>query len=223
MRGISMYQKHGFLYKLERRFGKLAIKNLMLILVGAMAIVFLMDLFVTAKTGFSLAGRLIFHRESIFAGEIWRIFTFIFLPPDSSLLFIIISLYFYYLIGTTLENEWGSFGFTLYYLLGVIGAIVSGFITGYATNYYLNMSLFLAFAILNPNFEVLLFFFIPLKMKWLAIIDAVLLGISFVLSGWDGRLAIIMALINLLIFFTPALLDRIKSTYRRHKWKKNFK
>ncbi len=218
-----MYYRRGLIDKLERKFGKLAIKNLMMIIVGAMAIVFLMDIFVSAKTGYSLWGRLMFHRESILAGEVWRIFTFIFLPPDSSLLFIIILLYFYYLIGTTLENQFGAFGFTLYYLLGIIGAIISGFITGYATNYYLNMSLFLAFAILNPNFEILLFFFIPLRMKWLAVIDAVLLGISFVFSTWSGRLALIMALLNLLIFFTPHLIDHIKAADRRRKWKKNFK
>ena len=218
-----MYYKRGFIDKLERKFGRLAIKNLMMIIVGAMAIVFLMDIFVSAKTGYSLWGRLMFERGAILSGEIWRVFTFIFLPPNSSLFLIIISLYFYYLIGTTLENQFGSFGFTLYYLLGIIGAIVSGFITGYATNYYLNMSLFLAFAILNPNFEILLFFFIPLKMKWLAIIDAVLLGLSFVSSTWSGRLALVMALLNLLIFFTPHLIDQIKAADRRRKWNKNFK
>ena len=218
-----MYYKRGFIDKLERKFGRLAIKNLMMIIVGAMAIVFLMDIFVSAKTGYSLWGRLMFERGAILSGEIWRVFTFIFLPPNSSLFLIIISLYFYYLIGTTLENQFGSFGLTLYYLLGIIGAIVSGFITGYATNYYLNMSLFLAFAILNPNFEILLFFFIPLKMKWLAIIDAVLLGLSFVSSTWSGRLALVMALLNLLIFFTPHLIDQIKAADRRRKWNKNFK
>ncbi len=218
-----MYYRRGLIDRLERKFGKLAIKNLMLIIVGAMAIVFLMDIFVSAKTGYSLWGRLAFHRESILAGEVWRIFTFVFLPPNSSLLFIIISLYFYYLIGTTLENQFGAFGFTLYYFLGIAGAIISGFITGYVTNYYLNMSLFLAFAILNPNFEILLFFFIPLRMKWLAVIDAVLLGISFVFSTWSGRLALVMALVNLLIFFTPHLIDHIKAADRRRKWNKKFK
>ena len=218
-----MYYRQGLINKLERKFGKLAIKNLMLILVGAMAIVFLMDIFVSAKTGFSLWGRLMFDRSAILAGEVWRLFTFTFLPPETSLIFVILSLYFYYLIGTTLENQWGAFGFTLYYLLGVIGAIASGFITGYATNGYLNMSLFLAFAILNPNFEVMLFFFLPVKMKWLAIVDAVLLGASFVLSTWSIRISIIMALVNLLIFFTPHLIDHIKAAYRRYKWKKNFK
>ncbi len=218
-----MYYRRRFLDKLEKKFGKLAINNLMLILVGAMAIVFLMDLFVTAKAGFSLSGRLVFNREAIFSGEVWRIFTFLFLPPESNLIFTAIALYFYYLIGTTLENQWGSFGFTLYYLLGAIGAIASGFITGYATNYYLNMSLFLAFAILNPNFEVLLFFFLPLKMKWLAIVDTILLVLSFVYSGWRSRIALVVALLNLFIFFTPHLIDHFKAAARRRKWKNNFK
>ncbi len=86
--------------------------------------------------------------------------------------FIAFSLYFYYLIGTALEREWGSFWFDVYYFCGAIGTVIAGFITGSATNYYLNMSLFFAFAALYPNFQVLLFFFIPIKIKWLAYVDA---------------------------------------------------
>ncbi len=218
-----MYYRPGGLDKLERKFGKLAIKNLMLILVGAMAIVFAMDLFVGAKTGQSLYFRLMFDRTAILNGEVWRAFTFLFLPPDSGIIFIIFSLYFYYLIGTAIENEWGAFGFTAYYFLGVIGAIASGFIAGYATNYYLNMSLFLAFAILNPNYEIYLFFFVPIKMKWLGLISGILLIMSFYYSTWGGRLSLIMALINLLVFFTPLLIKRIKQAYGKWKWKQNFK
>lgn len=218
-----MYYRPKLLDRLERKLGKLAINNLMPILVGAMAIVFVMDLAVGMKTGESLSLRLMFDRDAIFAGEVWRVFTFLFLPPSSGLLFMIFALYFYYVIGTVLESEWGAFGFTVYYLLGVVGAIASGFIAGYATNYYLNMTLFLAFAILNPNYEVRIFFLIPIRMKWLALIDGILLSVSFVLSSWGGRLSLIAALINLLIFFTPLLIKRIKQAYDKWKWNRKFK
>ena len=139
-----MIYNQTWLEKLRRRFGRFGIPNLMLIIVGAMAIVFVMDFAVMAASGRSLSSVLAFDRAMIFRGQVWRIFTFLFIPPSSSLLFAALTLYFYWLIGSTLENQWGSFGFTLYYLLGVVGAIVCGFISGYATNYYLNMSLFLS-------------------------------------------------------------------------------
>ncbi len=218
-----MIYRQNWINKLERKLGRIAIPNLMTILVGAMAIVFLMDKMLMPMTGASLWQTLCFDRAAIFEGQIWRVFTFLFLPPSSSILWIIFSLYLYYMIGGALENYWGSFGFTLYYLLGAIGAMVSGLITGFATNEYLNLSLFFAFTVLNPNFEILLFFFIPIKMKWLAILNGVVFVASFVMSGWGGRLALLFAVLNVIVFFAPQLADAIKSLYRRWKWNRNFK
>ena len=191
-----MIYNQTWLEKLRRRFGRFGIPNLMLIIVGAMSIVFVMDFAVMAASGRSLSSVLAFDRAMIFRGQVWRIFTFLFIPPSSSLLFAALTLYFYWLIGSTLENQWGSFGVTLYYLLGVVGAIVCGFISGYATNYYLNMSLFFAFAMLYPEYRVLLFFFIPVKMKWLAAVDAALFVWSFITTNFAGRLALIAAVIK---------------------------
>ncbi|MBQ8510375.1 MAG: hypothetical protein IJ493_10770 [Clostridia bacterium] len=218
-----MIYRRGWLDRAQRKLGRFAIPNLMLILVGAMAIVFVMDMLITPVTGHSLQEVLYFDRALIMQGQVWRIVTFLFLPPSSSMIFIIFSLYFYWHIGSTLENQWGSFGFTAYYILGAVGAIIAGFITGYATNTYLNLSLFFAFALLFPDYEILLFFFIPVKMKWLAVLDAVGFLMSFVYESWAGRLALIMAVINVFIFFTPNFIDWCKSLYRRWKWKQNFK
>ncbi len=211
------------LKKLERKLHFLAIPNLMLIIVGAMGVVFVMDLLISASAGQSIYSMLTFNKALIAKGQVWRIFTFLFLPPSSNIFFALISLYFYWLIGSALEHEWGSFGFTVFYLLGAVGAIISGLITGYATNDYLNMSLFLAFALLNPDYTVLVFFILPVKMKWLALIDGIGILLSLITTSWSGRLAIVMALINLLIFFTPTLVTRIKQAYGRWKWKRNFK
>lgn len=217
-----MYIRQNWLDKLERRFGRLAIPNLMTIIVGAMVIVYILS-YAAAGAGYSLTSMLRFDRNLILEGQVWRIFTFLFLPSSSGIFFVIISLYFYWMIGSTLENQWGAFSFTVYYLLGAIGAIASGFIAGGTTNSYLNLSLFLAFALLNPEYRILFFFFIPVKMKWLALIDGAVLIYSFIIESWPGRLALIMALLNLLVFFTPSFIDWIKSLVRRYKWKRNFK
>ena len=209
--------------RLERRFRRFAIPNLMLILVGAMAIVFIMDFAIGNTTGRSLISILSFDRDAIMAGQVWRVVTFLFVPPSTSVIWVIFGLYFYYMIGSTLENQWGAFGFTVYYLIGALGSIISGFIAGSVTNSYLNLSMFFAFALLYPDYQILLFFFIPIKMKYLALLDAVSFIIMFILGSWSTRLAIIVALINLFIFFGPNFIDRIKGLYRSYQWKQKFK
>ncbi len=218
-----MQYRQSFLRSLERKYGRYAIKNLMLILIGAMGIVYLMNLMLTRSMGVSLYYTLTFDRAAIFDGEIWRIVTFLFLPPVSGLAFTILSLYFYYFIGSALEARWGAFGFTAFYILGAIGAVVSGFITGYASNMYLNLSLFLAYAILYPNTEFRLFFLIPIEARWIALADGLFLLWLFFTNSWSGKLGIIMALINLVIFFAPQLKAYGITLQRRWKWNQNFK
>jgi len=158
-----MYLKNDFLQKLQRRFGKYAIKNLMMYIVGAMAAI--------CAVGFvapvNLIGMFTFNLAAIMQGEIWRVITFIFIPPNAGIIFIFFALYLYWLIGSALES-------------GIIGAVIAGLVTGFATNFYLNLSLFLAFAILFPNFELRLFFILPVKMKWLACLNLVFLGYEFI-------------------------------------------
>lgn len=72
----------------------------------------------------SLSYYLMFDREAIFHGQIWRLVSFIFMPPSSSPVFLLISLMFYWYLGTSLQNTWGTFRFTVYYLCGMLGAIL---------------------------------------------------------------------------------------------------
>lgn len=218
-----MIYKEPLLDKLQRKLGRYAIPNLMNYLVIGMGIVFVMDMFLFPFTRLSLTNLLAFNRAAILRGQVWRLITFVLIPPNSSLLFILLSLYFYWMLGSTLENRWGRFRFNAYYLCGVIGTIIGGFITGYATNYYLNLSLFLAFAILYPDFEILLFFILPIKMKWLAIADAALLLLSAIGQGLTGWVALAFSLINVALFFGRDLVDLCKTAYRRYKWKQNWK
>lgn len=216
-----MKKRRNLLGSLQYKYGKYAVQNLMLIVVGAMAIVFIMDFLISAASGISVYSLLMFDRAQILKGEVWRVLTFAFLPPNSSIIFIIFSLYFYYMIGSALEHEWGSFKFNVFYIFGIIGTIIAGFITGYADNYYLNMTLFLAFAILYPNFEILLFFFFPIKMKYLAYVDAALLIYLLVTDTWSGKLAIIISVLNLILFFWRDLADGIQRIWMNIKFRIN--
>lgn len=203
------------MYKLERKFGKFAVSNLMTVIVGAMAILYFLDFIIIAgsdgETGVTQI--LAFDRSAIISGQIWRLITFALLPPGGRLIFVIFALYLYWLIGSSLEAEWGSFKFNVFYLIGVLGTIAVGFITGFSDNTYLNLSMFFAFAIFYPDFEIVIFFILPVKVKYLAIINLIFFIYMFIIGGWTVRLCILVAFLNIFLFFG----SRIKGWGKR-KW-----
>lgn len=208
--------------KLQRKFGRYAIRNLMLYIVVGMALVYVLDMIASPVMGSSLSHLLMFNRSAILRGQIWRLVTFIFIPPSSSMLFIFFALYFDYLVGTALQQQWGSFRFNLYYLCGMLGTILSGFLTGYATNSYMNMSPFFAFALLYPNYELMLLI-LPVKVKYLALLSAVGVVYSLIVDSWAGKLALIVSLLNVALFFWRDAVNSVKNAYRRYQWKKNWR
>ena len=212
-----------WLNKLERKFGKIAIPNLMTILIFGMAIVAVIDIFTNPSYENNLSSILMFNKAAILQGQVWRIITFIFIPPGYSILTIAFTLYFYWILGTALESQWGSFRFNVYYFAGVIGSIIGGMITGYATSYFLNLTLFLAYAMLYPDHKVYLFFILPIKMKYLAIVDALFLAFEFVISSWPERIALLISIVNFMVFFVPELIYQIKMLLHRSRSKKNKK
>lgn len=182
---------------------RFSIPNLMLYIAIANVGIALIDMF--GMGGVSLSNMLYFSRDAILSGQIWRLLTFVFVPENSGLFFAAISAYFYYWIGSMLEREWGSTKFTVFYVGGVVLNIIFGMVTGYASMYYVNLSLFFAFATLYGDMQVLLFFIIPIKVKWLAYLDAALFlwGIvSNLLGGYVlSALLPVVAILNYFIFF----------------------
>lgn len=205
--------------RLNRKFGKYAVPHLMYFVTGVMLAVFAADLVLNGQ----VTQMFFFQRDLILHGQVWRLLTFIFLPPNRSLIWIFFSLYFYCVIGNGLEQAWGSFRFNIFYLTGIFGAILSGFISGYAVNEYLNLSLFLAFAAIYPDHEILLFFFLPVKMKWLALIDLLLYAYTFIFGGWPARLTILFSFLNILLFFGGDLLRTARQQAGYWKTRQNFR
>ncbi len=209
-----------WLYKMEYKYKNNAIPNLMkIITIGQLAVFVVNFLF----PGLGLLNWMSLTRAGLFSGQIWRLVTFLLVPPITSPLFVLFSLYFYYFIGGALENAWGSFMFNAYYFIGALGAVIAALVSGYGTNYYLNMSLFFAFAILYPNFEFMLFFVLPVKVKWLALLDAALFVWGLIVGPWSNRAAIIASFINLIIFFGGTLLKMIKQQQAYAKTRRNFR
>jgi len=196
----------------HRRFG---IPNLMMYVVALTAIVFVLSLF---PNGYVILSGMTFDRAAILQGQIWRLVTFLFIPETTNLFFIVFSLYFYYLIGNTLEREWGTAKFSLYYLMGAALTLIVSFVFDLNSSAtYLNFSLFFAFASLYPDFEVLVFFILPVKIKWLAVLDALYFVFSIFTSPWPHLLIPVVAVGNYLLFFWQDYIDyfRRQKGYRK--------
>ncbi len=196
-----MHSVDNWLNRFARKHPNFSIPGLMRYIVLANVLVYLLDTF----SGGTFSALLYFNRSAILHGQIWRLFTFVFIPETRDLLFLALALYFYYFIGNALEREWGSQKFTMFYAMGVVLNMVTGLFTGYASMTYINLSLFLAFATLYPDTRFLLFFFIPVKAKWLAWADAAVFAWSVLSSLLFGpRLYAfipVVALLNYFLFF----------------------
>ncbi len=185
------------LARLERRLGRYAITGLPAIIVGGMGIVFLL-----AYTRPEFLGLLTFSPRAIAQGQVWRLFSYLFIPPDLSLLWVLFNLYWVWMVGSNLEAEWGAFKLNVYYFLGMLGTTAAAFIAGDAEgNLFLNLSLFFAFATLFPDYEILVFFILPVRMKWLGWASLAFVGFELVVSPWAARAAIVASLSNYLLFF----------------------
>lgn len=205
-----------FMDKMERKFGRYAIHNLPAIIIALYAAGYLVYLMMP-----ELLSYLTLHPGLIMQGQVWRLVSWILVPPQSPDLFTIIMLYFYFSLGRTLEYTWGAFRFNVYIFSGIIFTVIGAFLLyycghtiGYFSTYYINMSIFLAFALTYPNQQVLLYFLIPIKMKWMGLIYGFFILVSMVQGGWTDRISILASLMNFLVFF---LMTRNVNRYSPHE------
>lgn len=208
------------LNKFEKKYGKYAVKGLMKYIVIMNFIVYMFSIINP-----TMIESLILIPSKVLQGQIWRVITFIFIPPMDNIIFVLFALYFYYIIGVGLEQAWGSFKFNVYYFVGVIASVVFSLVSGVpvAGATYLNLSLFLAFAYLYPNFEVLLFFILPVKMKYLAYLDGFFLAYDFIIGGLSTKLMVIAAVLNFFLFFGKDMVNYGKNRKHVQKNRKKFK
>ena len=206
-----------WLTKLERKYGRWCIPNLIAILVGGQIVVYAVELFVNRYITYFLT----LTRPALFAGEVWRLVTFLFVPFSSGgILSFALGAYFTWFIGSALEAVWGDFRFNLYILAGMLGAVLACLATGWADTYCLSLSLLLAFALLYPEMQVLLFYIIPIKVKYSGIFAAAIWVLSFFGTSWAGRLNYLLSMAGFFLFFGPVLWSNIRAWYRREQWRR---
>ena len=183
---------------IERKIGRPYIPNLMRYIVFGMLGVFILEYLPLQRSAWEF---LYFNKTLILRGEVWRLITWIFLPPTGSILFILLNLYFYYFLGTSLENHWGSARFNIYYAIGILGNILAGFLTGFTTNSFLNISLLLSFAVLYPDMEFTLFFFLPVKVRWIGWAWGLYLIYQLVTVPWIYKVSLVLSMLPFALFF----------------------
>lgn len=205
----------------ERKFGKYAIKNLPLILIACYGVGYILQVLDMNGITPNVLSYLELEPFKIIANfQIWRLVTWLIVPPDQFSILTLLVLYFYYSLGTALERTWGTYKYNLYIFSGWIFTVAGAFILfgalyliygapvlmgGAFTTYYVNLSIFLAFAVTYPNAQVLLFFILPIRVKILGIIYAALLLYEFIMyltMGGIGMCVVIIAsLLNFIIFY----------------------
>lgn len=202
-----------WLDKLERKLGRYAIPNLTVYLLAGYVIgcgiIYLMP---------NLIGWLTLEPALILRGQIWRIISWVLIPPTTNSISLLFLVLLYYSLGTALERTWGTFRYNVYIFSGILFTVIAVFILygvffalygtevplssiGLVSTNYITMSIFLAFAAIYPDMEVLLYFVLPIKMKWMALVYAVMALYYFITGGIVSRVAIAASLLNFVIFF----------------------
>ena len=210
---------------LRRKLENYAIPNLTLYLIICYGIGYLMQYLVPAGYQYLMLDPFL-----VLKGQVWRLVTWILIPPDSSnIFFVLITLYLYYSLGGLLERIWGTYKYNVYLFSGLLFTILGAFVLcGYSvlmgaqptmytglyllnngsavyfgqfSTYYINMSIFLACAASIPDVQVLLMFLFPIKVKWLGIVYGIILLVNCIQGGIATWIVVIFSLLNFLVFF----------------------
>ncbi|MDP3279340.1 MAG: hypothetical protein Q8Q09_29380 [Deltaproteobacteria bacterium] len=200
-----------WLTKLERKYSRYVLGNLTYPLVGMMGVVFILAL---ANPGIIHAIDL--NRDAVLHGEVWRLVTFLFVPPSLSPLWILFELAFLFQMGSMLESRWGAFKYQAYWFLGWIFTLIAGLALNLnPSNTYLLSSVFLAFATLYPEYQLMLLFIIPVRVKWLGWLAALGLVSQVGLGAGLARFFPLIVMAHYLLFFGPTLVDMLRDFSKR--------
>ncbi len=201
--------------RLQRRFGRYAVPNvtlgLIIVQVGA---------YLVGYQNPEVLVKIDLIPKLVLAGEVWRLVTFLFRPPLDNPVFAFFFWYLFYLMGTALEDTWGTFRYNVYLLVGYLATVAVSFLTPEAPAYnvFLQGSVFLAFAYLYPHFVIYLFFLLPVKIKWLALITWIGYFLALVFGPtWTARLMVLASVCNFLLFFGRDIALRVRAARWRMK------
>jgi len=198
---------------LERWLRPVAVPYLAPVLAAAQVTVFIWVVVAAPNNPGQVLDPMALVPERVLAGEWWRLFSYLLMPPSSHPIWAIISWYLLVMAGSSLEREWGPARFNLYFLLGWFSTSAAAFAdpSSATTNQFILLSIFLAYCTLAPEAIFQIFFVLPVKAKWLAWVTWALLAFRFMVGSWAERLAVLATVTNWAAFFLPMVIARLRS------------
>jgi hypothetical protein len=203
--------------KLERRFGRLAVPHVTVGVIACQVVVYAL-----ALPNPEIMNAITLVPAQVLEGQVWRVLTFLAVPPFTGLTFMSLicsffAWYLFYLMGESLEQFWGTFRYNVYLLIGLVATVGLSFLQPNvpATNIFFQGSVWLAFAFLNPDFELYIFFILPVRIKWLALLTWIGYGFMLIFGDWSIRLLVMASVSNFLLFFAADIVARLKTGRRR--------
>ncbi|MBA3316445.1 MAG: rhomboid family intramembrane serine protease [Planctomycetota bacterium] len=211
------------LRRLEHKLGPYAVPHVTIAIIALQVLVFVViQIQPNAQKEAEALERLLLIPRLVLEGEWWRLLTFIAVPPvvGKSMMgpiWAFFAWYVFYLMGSALEQFWGTLRYNLYLLVGYVATVAAAFAVpdSIATNTFYLQSVFLAFAFLFPDFQFLLFFILPVKVKWLALLAWIMYAFMFLGGDWMTRLMVLAAISNFLLFFWRDIIERMAHGKRR--------
>jgi hypothetical protein len=176
-----------------------------------------------AGGGVDVLERVQLDTAKVMNGEVWRLITFLFDPPSTNVIFAFLFWYLFYLMGTTLEVSWGEFRYNVFLGIGYVATVAAAFAIYFtagpglfpATNGFLYGTVFLAFARLYPEFVMYIFFVLPVKIRWLAMLQWIFYGITFLFGEWMQKAMVAASVANYLLFFGREIWSDMRQGHRR--------
>lgn len=213
------------LSRLDAKFGRFAVPNLTLIFIAGQVLVYVFEQFAQTE-GRSVLQFIDLDMATVMNGEVWRLVTFLFTPPTMNVIFAFFYWYLFYLFGTTLEADWGVFRYNVFLVMGYLASLALALVTTLifgpgpvaANNGFLYGTVFLAFARFYPEFVMYIFFILPVKIKWLALLQWFGYAVAFLFGGWMVRAMVVASVFNYLLFFGRSIWYDIKHAERRMRF-----
>jgi hypothetical protein len=193
--------------KLESKFGRFAIPGLVQIIAMFQLLVLFMVMVMSKEGAAAYLRFLELNPYQVMHGEVWRLFTHVFIPGNFSLIWALIGTMFMMWIGRGLESAWGAFRINLYIFGWMLAVTLGALLFGWpAPGMFLYQTLLFAFAALFPNEEIYIYFILPVKMKWVAALSAGMTAFLVVREpSW--LLPVLVGHLNFLIAFGPGFVS----------------
>lgn len=198
--------------RLERKLRPYAVPNVTMIIIMGQVLAYILS-----QSNPLILERMVLIPRLVMEGEVWRLGSFCFVPPITNLLFFFFAMMIFHMMGSALEQTWGTVRYNLFLISGYIATVSLAFVypEQMATNMFIGTSVFLAFAWLYPNYVFYIMFILPVKVRWLALLTWIGLIYGLITGDMQMRLFILAGIANFLLFFGREIIQRVRSKGRR--------